>query len=47
MNNPDDTGTDFERGLPDAYGNAHPKALLKFIEEDGGLSLAVSPGRKT
>lgn len=32
-----DTGTEFERELPDAYGNAHPKALLKFIEEDGDI----------
>ena len=28
---------EFERELPDTYGNAHPKALLKFIEEDGDL----------
>lgn len=28
---------EFERDLPDAYGNAHPKALLKFIEEDGDI----------
>ena len=42
VNNPDDTGTDFERGLPDAYGNAHPKALLKFIEEDGDILKALT-----
>lgn len=28
---------EFNRGLPDTYGNAHPKALLKFIEEDGAI----------
>ena len=26
---------EFERELPDTYGSAHPKALLKYIEEDG------------
>tara|TARA_R110002049_G_scaffold2743_4_gene21121 strand:- start:63433 stop:64512 length:1080 start_codon:yes stop_codon:yes gene_type:complete len=29
--------TAFERDLPDTYGNAHPKALLKAIEEDGDI----------
>ncbi|MEJ2115842.1 MAG: hypothetical protein P8X88_07315, partial [Gammaproteobacteria bacterium] len=26
---------EFERDIPDIYGDAHPKALLKYIEEDG------------
>jgi aspartate carbamoyltransferase catalytic subunit len=28
---------EFKRELPDIYGNAHPKALLKSIEEDGDI----------
>lgn len=35
-------GIDFERTLPDAYGNAHPKALLKSIEEDGDILKALA-----
>lgn len=42
VSNPEDTGTDFNREIPDAYGNAHPKALLKFIEEDGDILKALT-----
>ncbi len=42
VSNPEDTGTDFVRDIPDAYGNAHPKALLKFIEEDGDVLKALT-----
>ncbi|KAF7785581.1 aspartate carbamoyltransferase catalytic subunit [Pseudoalteromonas rubra] len=28
---------EFDRARPDVYGSAHPKALLKVIEEDGDL----------
>lgn len=31
----DEKGVNFERAVPDVYGDAHPKGLLKTIQEDG------------
>ena len=33
---------EFERGGPDIYGNAHPKALLRAIQEDGSYLEVLS-----
>lgn len=33
---------EFERGRPDIYGNAHPKALLRAIQEDGDYLKVLS-----
>lgn len=32
----------FERKRPDVYGDAHPKALLRAIEEDGDFLLKLA-----
>lgn len=33
---------EFERGRPDIYGDAHPKALLRVIQEDGDYLRALA-----